>query len=140
MAYRTKHKAALYYCFNCLHGYSKKRILEEHEKLCHKQKVQSISFPKKPEEKEIFLKNIKKQLPMPFIIYADFECLTTKIDLPQTGKNKMYQRHVPSGFSYVVVCSEQKYTKPPVVYRGENVVDTFFEKLLQEHHAINCIL
>ena len=140
MAYRTKHKAACFYCFNCLHGFSKKRLLHDHEKLCNKQKMQSVSFPEKAEDKEISFKNLKKQLPVPFVIYADFECYTTKVDLQQHGNSKLYQKHVPSGFSYIVVCSNPQYTGKPVVYRGDNVVDKFFELLLEEHHVINCIL
>ena len=140
MGYRTKHREAAHYCFNCLHGFAKKETLDNHIELCYKQRTQAIKFPKKPEEKEVFFKNIKKQLPAPFIIYADFEAFTTKIDEPQHGNTTMYQRHIPSGFGYMVVSTAPQYTKEPVIYRGENVIDTFLERLIEEHQQINTIL
>ena len=126
MNYRTKCQNKKHYCFNCLHGFWKKETLDQHIELCYKQKTQAIKFPPKPEDKEVSFENTKKQLPMPFIIYADFEAYTTKIDEPQHGNTTMYQRHVPSGFGYMVVSTDPQYTKPPVIYRGDNVVDTFF--------------
>ena len=76
--------------------------------LGYKQKTQAIKFPPKPEDKEVSFKNTKKHLLMPFIIYADFEACTTKINEPQHGNTKMYQQHIPSGFGYMVVSTVHK--------------------------------
>ena len=73
---------------------------------------------------------------MPFIIYADFEAYTTKIDEPQHGNTKMYQRHVPSGFGYMIVSTDPQYTKPPVIYVGDDVVDTFLQRLDEKQREI----
>ena len=59
-----------------------KETLGQHIELCYKQKTQAIKIPPKPKENEVSLKNTKKQLPMPFIIYAVFEAYTTKINEP----------------------------------------------------------
>ena len=85
-------------------------------------------------------KNTKRQLPMPFVIYADFECYTQKINESQHGNTTKYQRHVPSGFSYMIVSTAPQHTQEPVVYRGEKVVETFLDRLLEEHYSINTIL
>ena len=110
--------------------------------LCYKQRAQKIVFPEK--EKTIKFKNIKRQLRVPFIIYADFECYTEKIANPANNPNKTnttaYQYHVPSGFSYMVVSAKQDYTRAPVVYRGANVVNRFFDKIIEDEYRIKDIL
>ena len=123
-----------------MHGFAIKETLDQHIELCYKQKTQAIKFPHKPEEKEVSFKNTKKQLPIPFIIYADFETYTTKIDEPQHGNTTIYQRHVPSGFGYMVVSTDPQYTKPPVIFRGDNVVYTFLQRLDDEQRKISNIL
>ena len=139
---RTKAKRKHYFCYNCLHGFTKQSLLDNHVQLCYKQRAQKIVFPEK--EKTVKFKNIKKQLRVPFIIYADFECYTEKIANPVNNPNKTnttaYQHHKPSGFSYMVVSARQDYTKAPVVYRGRNVVDTFFSYIIDEEQRIKDIL
>ena len=142
MAHRSKYCGKAHYCFNCLHGFTEKRILDRHTELCYSQIPQKIVFPEK--EKTVKFKNIKNQLRVPFVIYADFECYTEKIANPASNPNQTnttaYQHHKPSGFSYMVVSAKAEYTKAPVVYRGPNVVDTFFESIMKEENQIKDIL
>ena len=56
MGYRTKHKCGQFYCYNCLHGFSRQSLLDAHSELCFKQKTQAIKFPEKLEEKEVMLR------------------------------------------------------------------------------------
>ena len=70
---KTKNKSKKYFCGCCLQCFSSKIFLTEHKENClvinGKQNVKlrkgSISF-----------KNYSKQLPVPFKIYADFECVS----------------------------------------------------------------
>ena len=73
-----------------------KATFKQQTELCYKQKTQAIKLLRKPEEKKVSFKNTKRQVLMPFIIYADFEAYTTKIKEAQHGNTTMYQRHVPS--------------------------------------------
>ncbi|CAB4043216.1 Hypothetical predicted protein [Paramuricea clavata] len=77
-----------------------------------------------------------KQLKVPFVIYADFESVTAKIDSvspnPTKSSTEKYQHHQPCGFSSIIVSEAEKYNKPPVVYRGEDAVDKFLECLETE--------
>ena len=51
----------------------------------------------------------------------------------QSYNNQAYQKHEPSGFGYKVICHyDQKYSKPTVVYRGENVIQKFIQHLFRE--------
>ena len=89
------------------------------------------------EGSQVYFHNYQKRLPVPFVIYADFEAITRKIDScsPRGDKSytQAYQKHEACGFGYKVVCHyDQKYSKPEVFYRGENVVQKFYQNLTEE--------
>ena len=46
---------------------------------------------------------------------------------------KKYQAHVPCSFAYKVVCVDDRFTKPIVVYRGENAAYEFIKAILKEY-------
>ena len=54
----------------------------------------------------------EKSLKVPFIIYADLECLIKKIDTCQNNPKESYTekkvKHKPSGYSRVTCCSFDK--------------------------------
>ena len=86
---------------------------------------------------KVYFKNHHKQLPVPFVVYADFEALTEKVQGCKPNDNKSYteayQRHKDCGYGYKVVCCyDDKYTKPVQIYRGENAVCKFMENMLEE--------
>ena len=99
-----------------------------------------------PKQGESILKfnNFHKQLPVPVVIYADFEAITKKVQgckqSEEMGneKNKRsyteaYQTHEDCGSAYKVICCyDDKYSKPIQTYRGENAVYKFMEKMLEE--------
>ena len=54
----------------------------------------------------ISFKNSFKQLPVPFKIYADSECIA------HTQKNiNIVISHIPCSFAYKVVCVDNKFSK-----------------------------
>ena len=70
--------------------------------------------------------------PLPFVIYADFEAITEKIDTCQPPNEKSYtttyQSHRACGFGYRVVCHyDQSYSKPVGIYRGGDAAERFIE-------------
>ena len=99
-----------------------------------------------PKQGENILKfnNFHKQLPVPFVIYADFEAITKKVqgceqrEEMKNEKNKSsytetYQTHEDCGYGYKVICCyDDKYSKYTCIYRGENAVYKFMEKMLEE--------
>ena len=44
-----------------------------------------------------------------------------------------YQDHIPCSFAYKVVCIHDRFTKPIVVYRGENAAFEFIKAILKEY-------
>ena len=71
MFHKTKNKNKKYFCKSCLQCFSSKNVLAEHKKVFLSMSgAQSVGL----EKGTIEFKNYFKQIPIPFKIYADFEC------------------------------------------------------------------
>ena len=46
---------------------------------------------------------------------------------------KKYHDHVPCSFAYKVVCIDDRFSKPIVVFRGENPECKFIKAILKEY-------
>ena len=77
----------------------------------------------------IGFKNYFKQVPVPFNIYADFECNLKTAESYEGSYSKKYQDHILCSFAYKLVCVDDKLTKPIAVFRGENAAYEFIEKI-----------
>ena len=91
-----------------------------------------------PEEGKLTFQNHHRQLSAPYIIYAVFEALTTKIKGPELDPLKSSTRKTQEdeacSYCYIVVrCDGQ--TEAPVVYRGPNA-----EALQKEERKIKAVL
>ena len=126
---QTKHEHKKHFCMYCLQCFSREDVLTEHKNNCLSiNGKQAINMPEKGDK--VYFKNHHKQLPVPFVIYADFEALTEKIHGCQPNNEKSYteayQKHTDCGYGYKVVCCyDDKYTKPSQIFRGENAVYKF---------------
>ena len=85
------------------------------------------------EKGTIEFKNYFKQLPVPFKIYADFECNLKNVECYESTYTKTYHEHVPYSYAYKVVCIADRFSKPIVVYRGVNAAYEFIKSILKEH-------
>ena len=137
MCNQTKHKERKHFCMYCLQCFSSERVLTDHKENCIQ--VNGTQSIKMPDKNNNILKfnNFHKQLPVPFVIYADFEAITEKINGCQPNNNKSYtqayQKHTDCGYGCKVVCCyDDKYTKPVQIYRSEKAVYKFMEAMLEE--------
>ena len=64
------------------------------------------------------------------ILSVIWEVLKAMKVLTYTQKN---QDHVPCGFAYKVVCIDDRFGKPIVVFRGENAAYEFIKAILKEY-------
>ena len=142
---QTKHKEKRHFCMYCLQCFSSsERILANHVNNCLTVNgAQAINMPKQ-DENILKFNNFHKQLPVPFVIYADFEAITKKLqgceqsEEMENEKNKRsymeaYQTHEDCGYGYKLVCCyRERYSKPIQTYRGEDAVYKFMEKMLEE--------
>ena len=121
-----------FYCLNCFHSYTTKRKLKKHERIC---KDHDFCDPKMPDENNKILKynHGEQSLKVPFIIYADLECLLQKINTCQNNPEKSYTEkkaeHIPSGYSILTCCSFDKSKNEQKYYRGKDCMKIFCKDL-----------
>ena len=133
---QSKNSNSKHFCERCLHGYSRRDLLERHKPECKGllKSATRTEMPKAGENKMAF-KNFYKQMKAPYAVYADFECILKKIATCEPNNKKSFtvktEKHEPCGFSKVVVRSDGQ-TSGPYTYRGEDAVYVFLRYLLNE--------
>ena len=113
----NRHNESKHFCERCLHGYSRKDLLERHKLEC-KGLLKSPTRTEmlKEGENKMSFTNYHKQMKVPYAVYANFECVLEKIagcEPPQDASFTLKtERHVPCGFSYIAVRSDGKLFGP----------------------------
>ena len=83
----------------------------------------------------------EKSIKLPFVIYADLECLLEKMDTcynnPKESSTTEKNKHTPSGYSLFTHCSFDQTENKLDYYRGKNCMKTFCKDL--RTHAIKII-
>ena len=130
MFHKTKNKNKKWFCKSCLQCFSSENVLTQHKEDCLSiNGQQSINLEKGTNE----FKNYVKQLPVPFKIYADFECNLKNVECYEGSYTKKYHEHVPCSYAYKVVCIDDRFSKPIVVYRAVNAASKFIRSILKQH-------
>ena len=77
---------------------------------------------------------------VPFIIYADIQCLIEKIDgcknNPENSSITKVSEHIPSGFSMSTMSSFKSTENKHDVYRGKDYMTEFYESLRAQKFAM----
>ena len=152
----TKHKGKKHFCMRCLQCFYSNESLAKHRVYCIAiNGVQAIDLPQKYTDKNgverspcVYFKNHHKSLPVPFCIYADFECITEKVSTcqpppmkkPKKGRppqersyTEKYQRHTACSFGYKMVCHyDNRYSGDVVIYRGKDCIQKFMKCMFEE--------
>ena len=131
---KTKSKNKKWFCKSCLQCFSNEKELLEHGKDCL---VINGGQNVKLEKGFIEFKNYSRQIPVPFKIYSDFECLlkgcNSGINNDSFSYTSKYQDNIPCSFAYKLVCVDDKFSKDIVLYRGENAVYKFIRSVFREY-------
>ena len=129
---KSDHKCKKHFCMYCLQCFSTEDILAKHTDNC--MTINGEQAVKMPEKGNNILKyeNFHKQQPTPFVIYADFEAMTEKVQGCQPNNDESYT-DLYCGFGYKVVCCyDDKYYKHVQISQGEKAVYKFLENMLTE--------
>ena len=130
MFHKTKNNNKKWFCKSCWQCFSSKNVPTEHKEDCSSiNGKQSV----KVEEGTTEFGNYFKQIPVPFKIYADFECNLEEVESYKGSYTKKYQNHIPCSFTYNVVCIDDRFSKPIVVFRGENAAYEYIKAILKEY-------
>ena len=94
-------------CFNS------KNELTEHKEVCLSiNGLQSVRL----EKGTIELKNVFKQIQVPFKIYADFKWILDSVESYDGSCSKKYQDYIPCSSTFKLVCVDDKFSKSIVLY------------------------
>ena len=91
-----------FYCLNCFHSYRSKNKLEAHnKKICENHNYCNVEMPTK-DHNIIKYNQGEKSIKLPFIVYADLECLLEKMSTCQNNPNESSTTEInklaPSGY------------------------------------------
>ena len=108
-------------------------MLTEHKEIClNINGAQSVRF----EKRKIEFKKYFKQMPVPFKIYAGFECNLKSVESFEDLYSKTYQDHIPCSFAYKFVCVDDKFTKPIVVFSSEKLLMNLLKQFLKSMDTV----
>ena len=134
---KTKNKDRKYFCMSCLQNFSTKEILNKHKEQCLLiNDTQTIKY----ETGKIKFKNFDKQIPIPFKIYADTECLLKRIDIKEGKYAKLYQKHISNSTGAKLFCIDDRFTLPTKPFTGNNSVNDFIKWGFIQQKRINQII
>ena len=104
---RTKHKEKKHFCMSFLQNFATKEILNNHKERCLIiNETQAVKY----ETGIIKFKNYDKQIPIPFKISADTECLLKRIDIKGGKHTTLYQKQIPNSKGEKLVCIDNRFT------------------------------
>ena len=139
ITYRTNEPIQI--CKRYFNHFTKEELLQKHILYCSNNETVSVKMP--ASNTMLYFKNHNKQLPIPFVVYADFECFTKPMNTccpnPKDSYNYNYQKHEPSGFCFFMKSVVNKKIKP-IIYskkeEDEDIAKIFVEKLTEATRGI----
>ena len=100
MFHKTENKNKKWFCKSCLQCFSSENVLIKDKEDCLSiNGVQSVNV----EKGIIKFENYFKQLPVPFKIYAYFECNLRDVEIYEGSYTTKYHEHVPCSYAYKVI-------------------------------------
>jgi len=119
----------------CLHYFNSNEKLDVHSTDCGQMNDCAIRLPNE-DDKWLSFKDHCRKKRVPFIVYADLECIFEKTD----PSSHMYQRHRVFSVGYYVHCSYDDSLSMYRFRRDNDCVVWFTEQLRDLAHSVNCIL
>ena len=128
MFHKTKSKNKKWFCRSCSQCFSRENELIKHKENCLTiNGKQSIKL----EKETIEFENYFKQIPVQIKSYDNFECNLNGVESCQGSYTQKYQYHIPFSFAYKVVCDDDRFTKPIVVYSVTILLMNLLKQLLR---------
>ncbi|XP_026830160.1 uncharacterized protein LOC113563142 [Ooceraea biroi] len=125
-----------YICDRCLHYFYSKEKLEAHTMDCQQMNDCAIVLPNEDDKWLNFVNHNRKER-MPFIVYADLECVLQKTE---EDDPRLYQRHQVYSIGYYVRCFYDASLFEYRSHRDTNCVAWFAEQLKDMAHRVKAIL
>lgn len=130
----TRHNGRKFICKRCFGHFNEEDLLEQHQYLCAREDFSSQIFTLPPPGTVLKFKNIRYQLPLPFVIYADFECLTEPVTPPAASEaqcSHAYQKHIPCSVGLKLVSRIPELSDIPYQHQtSPDAPNWFLQQLL----------
>ena len=134
---KTKNAHKKHFCMACLQNFTIEQILNKHKEQCLLiNETQAVKY----ETGTIKFKNLDNQVPIPFKIYADTECLLKRIDIKEGKYTKLYQEHIPNSICAKLVCIDNRFTLPTIIFEGKNCINKFIKWIFEQQKYCNQII
>ncbi|XP_033115278.1 uncharacterized protein LOC117115545 [Anneissia japonica] len=133
----SKHKGKKHLCSRCMHVFGTEELKLKHEPDCRGINDGLTAMQLVDEKGNLLIfKNLQHRAMTPFVIYADFECILEKMPADESGpKTVRDAKHVPCGWSYVVVRHDGQVVGHGLHRANADNADTCVKSLL-EHLVI----
>ena len=134
---KTKNTYKKHFCMSCLQNFTTKEILNNHRERCLLiNDTQAVKY----ETGIIKFKNHEKQIPIAFKIYVDRECLLKRINIDEGRYTKLYQKHIPNSIGAKLICIDNKFTLPTIIFEGKKCINEFIKWIFKQQERINQIV
>ncbi|XP_053990032.1 uncharacterized protein LOC128882456 [Hylaeus volcanicus] len=100
----NKNNHQKYFCDRCLHYFSSSEKLDAHTVDCEKMNDCAIVLPD-DDSKWLTFNNYIRNERLPFVVYANFECILEKTDTDREAPRYTYQHHKVFSIAYYVQCT-----------------------------------
>ena len=124
----------IFICKRCFTHFSKEELFQRHIEYCSSNESVVVKMPTR--NSKLGFINYFKQLPIPLVVYADFECFTQTIENckpnPAGSYTLGYQKHEPSGFCFYIKGIVSNIFKPLIYTKqkdSDNIAEIFVLKL-----------
>lgn len=132
----STHRSKIFICDFCLHYFHSEQKLVAHREDCTPDKACKIVLPSLCDRKLEFV-NWQRKLKVPFVVYADFECMLQNLSNTEGPNNEntelksteFYEKHVPYSVGYFVQCNYDSTESYYDFDRGEDCQEWFINKL-----------
>ena len=126
---KTKHKDKKHFGMSCLQNFSTKKILNNHRKQCLLiNGCQAVNY----KSGVIKFANYNKQIPIVFKIYADTECFLKRTKIKEGEHTIKYQEHQPNSIRAKLVCIDDRFTLPSIIFKGKDCINKFIASVLDK--------
>ncbi|XP_046395764.1 uncharacterized protein LOC124163026 [Ischnura elegans] len=130
----TKHHHSISICKRCFIHFRDMTKFMEHKALCKGTGVPSKVIMPDEENKILKFTNLNRFFRIPYVIYADFECLLKDVSTcnpsPKESFTNVIQTHEPFSFCYMLVTPDG--CQKPILYRGPYAARVFINRIKDE--------
>ncbi|EZA49525.1 hypothetical protein X777_12263 [Ooceraea biroi] len=127
------------YSCSCLHYFHSNGKLEAHSVDCQKMNDCAIVLPNE-DNKWLSFSNYNRKERMPFVVYADLECVLEKRETPENANTYPYQHHQVHSIAYYVQCSYDEALSGYRSRRDKECVAWFVEELRNLAYHVKAII